>query len=85
MKITALKCPKCRDLIYSRAVHDFHYCTCGSVSIDGGFDYCRMGHSKDLKFDDLKWVDVKVKATKHELYQDWNCHTDKFGVIKNDQ
>ena len=27
MKISAIKCKKCGDIIYSRTLHDFHYCT----------------------------------------------------------
>lgn len=44
-KITrnALKCKKCGDIIESTFRHDFKYCKCGSIFIDGGYDYLRRG------------------------------------------
>jgi hypothetical protein len=32
----AIKCKKCLDTIESKHVHDFKYCSCGAVGIDGG-------------------------------------------------
>jgi hypothetical protein len=34
-------CKKCDDVIYSAHRHDFKYCKCGSVAVDGGTDYLR--------------------------------------------
>jgi hypothetical protein len=36
-----LLCKKCDDVIYSEHRHDFKYCKCGSVAVDGGTDYLR--------------------------------------------
>lgn len=35
------KCKKCGDIIESTYRHNFVTCKCGSVSVDGGLDYCR--------------------------------------------
>ena len=76
MKVAAIKCPQCGDTIYSRATHDMRGCTCGAVAIDGGFDYIKVsGHYTGL-------VHLEVKATKAQLYADWNFHKDKFGLVK---
>lgn len=40
----AIRCKKCLDEIESRHVHDFKYCECGSVFVDGGREYCRYGY-----------------------------------------
>lgn len=32
----AILCKKCKDTIESKSVHDFKYCSCGAVGIDGG-------------------------------------------------
>lgn len=41
----AIKCKKCGDLIESRYRHDFKFCKCGAVAVDGGKDYLRrLGH-----------------------------------------
>ena len=42
MKVQAIVCPKCGDTLFSRARHDFRYCSCGEVAVDGGFDYVRI-------------------------------------------
>jgi len=36
-----VRCNKCGDKPYSAHVHDFKYCKCGSVAVDGGMDYLR--------------------------------------------
>lgn len=33
--------PRCGDIIESKSVHDFVTCSCGSCSVDGGYDYLR--------------------------------------------
>ena len=80
MEVNAVQCPECKDIIFSRACHDFHYCSCGYVFIDGGFDYCRFG-AKDL--DKVKSMKIDVKATAKDLYDDWAKSKDKFGIIKS--
>jgi hypothetical protein len=41
-KAPKIRCRKCRDVVYSIYRHDFSTCKCGAVSLDGGFDYCRI-------------------------------------------
>lgn len=55
-----------------------HFCSCGAIAIDGGFDYMRiLGNAEDMES-----VTVKIDVTKDKLYQDWNFRKDKFGLIK---
>lgn len=82
MKVFAVRCPRCGDTIYSRAQHDFHYCSCGYVFIDGGFEYSRFG-AKSL--DNIDQLEIDVKTTKENLYKDWNESINKFGIIKKDE
>ena len=78
MKVNAIQCQKCKDKIYSRARHDFHWCSCESVAIDGGFEYVKIcGDEKNYKH-----IKVNVDADKKILYEDWNQGIDKFGLIK---
>ena len=37
----SIKCKKCGDEIESKTVHDFRFCKCGAVAVDGGHDYLR--------------------------------------------
>lgn len=79
VKVAAIQCLKCGDIIYSRAVHDFHWCSCKSVAIDGGFDYVKIcGEPTDY----VKIKAMSIPATKWDLYVDWNTNTNKFGWIK---
>jgi len=39
----AARCKKCDDVIESRYRHDFVYCKCGAIFVDGGHDYLRQG------------------------------------------
>ena len=39
----SIKCLKCEEVIKSHHVHDFKWCSCGNVFIDGGDEYLRYG------------------------------------------
>jgi hypothetical protein len=41
--INKIQCRKCKDIIESVHRHDFKFCKCGSVFVDGGKDYIRRG------------------------------------------
>lgn len=36
-----IKCKKCGDILESKHTHDFKWCKCNSVAIDGGYDYLK--------------------------------------------
>jgi hypothetical protein len=43
-----IRCNKCGDEPYSAHRHDFKYCECGSVAVDGGMLYLkRIGDSEN--------------------------------------
>ena len=39
--INKIKCKKCGDVIESIHRHDFKFCKCGAVEVDGGHNYLR--------------------------------------------
>ena len=41
----AIRCKKCGDIIESKTVHDFKFCSCGSCAVDGGLR--RSGNLED--------------------------------------
>jgi hypothetical protein len=79
MKVRAVVCSKCKDTIYSRARHDFRWCSCGKTFVDGGMDYIRFGGEPMETL-----PEIEVNATQEELFKDWNKGTDKYGIIKNE-
>ena len=50
-----IRCKKCGEVIESFTVHDFKWCSCGSVAVDGGKDYLRRcGNRED--YEDLSEI-----------------------------
>lgn len=45
--INKIKCKKCGDTIESISVHDFKFCKCGDVAVDGGHDYLRKSGNRE--------------------------------------
>ena len=47
-----VKCLVCGDIIESKSRHDFKWCSCGNIAVDGGREYLRR--VGDLqKYEDL--------------------------------
>ena len=45
-----IKCKKCGDIIESTHRHDFKFCKCEAVAVDGGKDYLRrLGNPDDYE------------------------------------
>ena len=82
MKVNAIKCKKCGDIIFSRSVYDCHPCSCDDIFIDGGFDYLRIGWKGK---NPPKSFEIEINATKEELYSDWANRKNKFGVITEEK
>ena len=48
--VNKIRCKKCNDVIESVSVHDFKFCKCGAVAVDGGHDYRRRcGNREDYE------------------------------------
>ena len=45
--VNKIKCNKCGDIIESTYRHDFKFCKCGAVAVDGGKDYLRRGGNRE--------------------------------------
>ncbi|MDD6652793.1 MAG: hypothetical protein PUE43_02990 [Clostridium sp.] len=47
--VNKIQCNKCKDIIESKHVHDFKWCACKSIAVDGGKDYLRrVGNLEDI-------------------------------------
>ncbi len=64
----SVRCLGCGDEIVSGHRHDFKYCSCGAVAVDGGTAYTRR-----LYKDGAIWLDTSIYAepppTKEELLE----------------
>ena len=45
IKFNKIQCNICMDIIESTYRHDFKYCTCGKVSVDGGKSYLKRSYT----------------------------------------
>ena len=53
--VNKIKCKHCGDVIESKFRHDFQFCKCGKVAVDGGHEYLRrvFSTSPTEDFEDL--------------------------------
>lgn len=52
-KPNAVRCSSCDEMIVSIHRHDYITCSCGDVSVDGGFDYNKRSFREGAK-----WVEI---------------------------
>lgn len=76
-RVYTITCNKCGDEIYSRSTHDYRSCSCHAIAIDGGRDYTKISFTPDVGPPKTRMR--YVKATKKQLFDDWNNRTDKLG------
>lgn len=74
--VVGVTCPKCKTFVFSRSHHDFRWCPCMSVAVDGGFEYLKVTG-------DVKWSSSRrrVSASRLDLFTDWNTGRDKYGYL----
>jgi len=77
MKVQAFKCPKCSAVVFSRTRHDYRWCPCKTIAVDGGLDYSRVVYTESFP----ETVELNLDLTPDQLYDDWNKRTDKHGII----
>lgn len=55
-----MRCKKCEDVVYSANRHDFTYCFCHSIAVDGWNDYGRLVWN----FENMEVYDTKISGFK---------------------
>ncbi len=48
-----VKCLSCFDIIQSMYRHDFKWCSCKGIAVDGGGDYLKMSSQPGAKYEVL--------------------------------
>lgn len=77
MKINAYQCPKCQAVVFSRTRHDYRWCPCETIAVDGGLDYARVVYNDMIP----ERMELNIDVTREELYTDWNRRSDKWGIV----
>lgn len=78
-----IKCLTCGDEIHSTYRHDFRFCSCHSVGVDGGLDYLRrVGENPDSYMDlSLQIDDTILEVLLLCLVEMKETNRNEFGTI----
>ncbi len=55
--VNKIKCKKCGDIIESKTTHDFKFCKCGTVAVDGGKEYLKRSFITPDDYEELSVFD----------------------------
>lgn len=64
--INRIKCAHCGEILVSNNRHDFKFCSCKTVAVDGGNTYLRPITLFGDKFEDYLYGDWKRQETDWE-------------------
>ena len=64
IKTNKIQCRHCGDIIESTHVHDFRYCSCQTVFVDGGHEYLRRGYKTSPEED---YIELSEYESSHQL------------------
>ena len=81
IRINRIKCKKCGDIIESYHVHDFKWCSCKSVAIDGGREYLRrLGYPEDYEELSHHIQLAEITTDCFEIVENALSKKDKYGI-----
>ena len=63
-----IQCLHCKEIIESVHTHDFRFCKCGTVAVDGGKSYRKRMYNKDTDYIELS--EFHVEKRKYDLDSD---------------
>lgn len=79
--VNQVRCKKCEDTPFSASRHDFKYCKCGSIAVDGGQEYLRRvgdsANAEDMSYELPKEV---VEACKAAVVWGRTTERNDFGI-----
>lgn len=65
-----IKCNKCGEIIESKSEHDFKFCKCGAVAVDGGLEYLRRCGNREDWEELAEYGYRKMRRSKQLLLED---------------
>ena len=63
--VNRIQCNKCKDIIESTSTHDFNFCRCGAVAVDGGKDYLRRWGNREDQEECSIFENIEKYDTQH--------------------
>ena len=76
IRVKAIQCPNCLDIIYSRCKYDLRKCICGQSFVDGGLDMFRRSTTTNS----LILLEIP-NADKIKLHNDYHLSKNVFGKL----
>lgn len=77
-----VECIKCGDKPYSANRHDFKYCKCGSIAVDGGMDYLkRAGTYNECTEMSIEMDDDLAQACLDNIGEMVNSGRNNLGIL----
>ena len=58
-----VECLLCKDIIQSMHRHDFKWCKCKSIAVDGGADYLKLSYTKNARY---KVIPLDIERKKND-------------------
>ena len=71
--VNRIRCNKCGDIIESTHRHDFKFCKCGAVAVDGGHDYLR----RSFKEKDC-YIELSITENKECSISEGTCKSTSY-------
>lgn len=68
-----IQCNSCQDIIESLTVHDFKWCKCGLIAVDGGKEYLRRVYNNSADYTDLSETSEEPKKSFKDKFQRFLC------------
>lgn len=62
IKTNKVQCIYCNEVIESKSVHDFKWCSCGKIAVDGGLDYLKRCGDVDNFIELSEFEDEEVNT-----------------------
>lgn len=79
--VTAVTCPVCKDSVFSRCEQDSRKCSCGDLTVSGGFSFLEILMAPNILPEDVTIREVPLTVTKEDLCLDWTTGRNLFGRI----
>jgi hypothetical protein len=77
-----IRCKKCGDEPWSAHRHDFKYCKCGAVAVDGGMDYLRrLGNPEDYEEMSIEMDNRLVGDCRQAIEEAIDTNRNSLGIL----
>jgi len=83
--VNRVKCTKCGELVTSEHQHDFRWCGCGAIAVDGGQAYLKRYGDIDgcIELSEYGYKERIVTPTLEDYYRDGTVSNIK--ILEDDQ